>query len=297
MNNLNRIQLGGLRALEATGRLGGLRPAAEELGVTVGAVSQQIQKVEKQIGRRMFERLPKGLKLTPLGEEVIGHLTAGMSELSAAIAIAENRAEDTLTVSVAPVLAAKWLVWRLPRFNEQIPDIHIRIDAGKTSLVDPNLSGVDATIRVGRGDWPGVKAERLIDQYVFPVCSPALAKTLTAPTDLSQVPIIRDSGTMFDWNVWLAPHGLDEALLGGGPTYSDGSLCLDAAVAGQGVFLAWETLACDALDAGRLAAPFPERRPTGISYWFVTAQNATRTPSIAALHKWLKEELDASLAF
>ncbi len=290
MRNLNRFHLNGLRALEAAGRLGNLRAAAEELGVTIGAVSQQILKAEEQFGRSLFERHPKGLKPTAFGQDVLRYLSSGFAEISAGLALAERRREGVLTVSVAPVFASKWLVWRLQHFREQHPDIRIRIDAD-VSLVDPGSSDVDVCIRVGRGGWSNVKAEKLIDQLVFPVCSPAMAEGLHDPRDLAAVPIIREPTPMFGWNAWLAPNGLEVSILGDGPVFSDASLCVDAAVAGQGVFLGWETLACDAIAMGRLAAPFPDRYGTGISYWFVTSRSAPSTRAVGAFRDWLKSEL------
>ncbi len=294
MKNLNRINLGGLRAIEAVGRLGSLRAAAEELGVTAGAVSQQVQKTEHQFGRDLFERRAKGLVLTPHGENVLRHLTAGMTELSAAVTLAGRTREDSLTVSVAPVFAAKWLVWRLKDFYKTHPDIRVRIDS-TVSLVDPNLSDVDLCIRVGKGDWPDVRAEKLIDQRVFPVCSPALAKEIKCAEDLAKHPIIRDAGQVYSWNIWLEPNGHNESMLGDGPTFSDGSLCLDAAVAGQGVFLAWESLATDSLAMGRLAAPLPGRYPTGLSYWLVTGRHRRPSRGVRRFVAWLRAQLDLSL--
>ncbi len=295
MQNLSRINLGGLRAIEAVGRLGSLRAAADEIGVTIGAVSQQVQKTEQQLGRRLFERRPKGLRLTPQGEAVMRHLTAGMSELSAGVALAERRQEHVLTVSVAPVFASKWLVWRLKSFNARHPDIHVRVDATQT-MVDPDTSDVDVCIRVGTGDWPGVSASKLIDQRVFPVCSPMLAQQISSPKDLARFPIIRDQGQTFSWNIWLKHNGLDETILGDGPEFSDGSLCLDAAIAGQGVFLAWETVACDALRFGRLVAPFPDRYRTDLAHWFVTGQHVSKSRSVRDFERWLRRELEVSLA-
>ncbi|MEM7021612.1 MAG: LysR substrate-binding domain-containing protein [Pseudomonadota bacterium] len=294
MKDLNRVSLGGLRAIEAVGRLGSLRAAAEEIGVTPGAISQQVQKTEAQLGCALFERLPKGMEVTPLGAEVLGHLSGGMAALATGVALATRRRDDTLTVSVAPVFASKWLVWRLSGFHEVHPHIRIRVDA-TAAYVDPNISDVDVCIRVGHGDWPGVEASKLADQRVFPVCSPAIAAQVKEPGDLAQVPIIRDRGEMFSWRIWLEPHGLYETVLGEGPVFSDGSLCLDAAIAGQGVFLAWETLACDALSAGRLVTPLPGRYPTGFSYWYVTGQYAPRSAAVRAFEVWLRKELERSL--
>ncbi len=294
MQNLNRVHLAGLRAVEAVGRLGSLRNAADELGVTVGAVSQQVQKIEGQLGKTLFERQPKGLVPTALGTDILKRLTSGMAELSAAVAIADTDNSRTLTVSVAPVLAGKWLVWRLNRFNQAHPEVHIRVEA-TVALVDPNISDVDLCIRVGEGGWPDVKASRLIGHRVFPVCSPELAEQLQTPADLLKVSIIRDLGTTFGWDVWLAPGGIDPGELGGGPEFSDAMMCLDAAIAGQGVFLAWDTLANDPISRGQLVAPFSEKRSSGLSYWFVTARHAPRSKNVEAFKRWLKAELEATV--
>ena len=256
MENLNRVHLNGLRALEAAGRLGSLQRAAKELGVSAGAVSQQIIKTEKQLGAVVFERTPRGLEATPSGKALLVRLTAGFRELDAAVALANDEADSTLTISVAPVLASKWLVPRLGRFRRLHPEIRVRMEA-TIELIDPDRSDVDLAIRVGLGNWPKVKAEYLLAQEVFPVCAPELAAQLSTPADLAKVPVIRDANTNLDWEIWLKHFGLSQATLRIGDTFTDASLCLDAAIAGQGVMLAWQTLAQDALRSGVLVAPFP----------------------------------------
>ncbi|MDP2121572.1 MAG: LysR substrate-binding domain-containing protein [Hoeflea sp.] len=293
MKNLNLVPLNGLRAVEAVGRLGSLKAAAGELGVTIGAVSQQIQKVEQLLGATLFLRHPKGLVPNALGEMVLPHLAAGMAELSVALAKAAGFHGSTLVVSVAPVFAAKWLVWRLKNFYDAHPSIRIRVDA-TTTLVDPNASDVDICIRVGDGPWPGLNALRLIDQRIFPVCSPAIAANLKRPQDIRAVPVIRDAGSRFDWNIWLTPFGLSATDLQEGPVFSDASLCFDAAVAGQGIFMAWETLAHDALAAGQVAAPFEGRFSTGAAYWFITRTQSFKTRETAAFERWLRAEMALS---
>lgn len=290
MHDLNSVNLGALRAAEAVSRLGSLRAAADELGVTTGAVSQQIIKLEAQLGRPLFDRRPKGLVPNEAGDALTAHLADGFAALARGVALARRRPTDAITISVAPVFAGKWLVWRMGHFTQAHTGIRVRIDAS-VDLVEPHAGMVDACIRVGRGDWPGVEAERLFPQRVFPVCAPEVAERLREPRDLTGVPIIREPHTMFGWNVWLGPNGMDEEQLGDGPVFSDASLCLDAAVAGQGVFLAWETLAQDALQMGRLTAPFPGRFRTGISYWFVEPKGLRRSPQVEAFRTWLIGEL------
>lgn len=294
MKSLNRIHLSGLRAVEAVGRLGSAKAAAEDLGVTVGAVSQQVQKTEAQLGVPLFERQNRLLVPTPHMQAMQPHLTAAMSSLATAIATTSRGREDALTISVAPVFAGKWLVWHLKKFTKAHPGIRVRVEA-TIDLVDPDLSDVDLCIRVGRGPYPGLRAEKLLRHRVFPVCSPALAEQFRHPSDIARLPIIHDPGQPYSWNTWLHLFGLDESILQDGPSFSDGSLCLDAAIAGQGVFLAWETLAVYAVQAGQVIAPFPQRPATDLSYWLLSGRTAPQTRAKAAFGTWLKQELQSSI--
>ncbi|WP_298960674.1 LysR substrate-binding domain-containing protein [uncultured Roseibium sp.] len=294
MKSLNSIHLSGLRAVEAVGRLGSIKIASEELGVTMGAVSQQVQRTEAQLGVQLFERQNRMLLPTPHLLAMQPHLTSAMSSLSTAIATTQRGREDALTISVAPVFAGKWLVWHLKKFNRAFPDVRVRVEA-TVDLVDPDASDVDLCICVGEGPYPGLNAEKLLNQRVFPVCSPALADQIKGPEDIGRLPIIRDPGQMFSWQTWLDLFSLDESILQDGPTFSDGSLCLDAAIAGQGVFLAWETLAVYAVKSGQLVSPFPQRPATGLGYWLISGKNAPRTKAKQAFGSWLKEELQTSI--
>lgn len=286
MDHLGRVHLNGLRAVTVASRLGTLAKAAEALGVTVGAVSQQILKTERQLGHAIFLRTPKGLVLTPFGEQVVPHLQKGFRHLSAAVALSGRDRDGELTVSVPPVLAANWLVSRLSGFTEGRADLAIRIDA-TPSLVDLDDGSADVAVRVGAGPWPDVRAGKLVDQLVFPVCSPGNAALLRTPADLAQLPVMTDGNTRAPWSAWLAPFQLDETLLRRGAVFSDSSLCLEAVAAGHGVMLAWQTLAEDALRSGRVVAPFPVLVPTGASYWFVASANRPIRPVEQAFRSWL----------
>ncbi len=297
MEHLNQVHLNGLRAVEVAGRLGTLALAAEELGVSIGAVSQQILKTEQQLGRPLFTRTPKGLVPTTFGEEVLAYLERGFRELSRAVALAQEPNRNLLTVSVAPVFAAKWLVPRLHSFQRAHPDLHVRIDSS-IELVDLDHSDVDLAIRVGPGTWPKVKAELLLEQRVFPVCAPALAARLKTPRDLAKLPIIYDRPSItrdifqVRWNLWLALHGMNESMLvTAGPSFSDSALCLDAAIAGQGVMLGWHTLAIDALAGGRLVKPFAEEAKTPLGYYLVTSPARGNDKKISAFKAWIRQEI------
>lgn len=291
MADLDRLPLTGLRAAEAVGRLGSLSRAAQELSITAGAVSQRITKLEALIGRPLFHRLPGGMVPTDLGAEMMVPLSRAMGDLGHAVALAGAAHHTALTISVAPLFASRWLVWRLGRFQALHPGIRVRVDPG-AALADPLRGEADVCLRAGRGRWPGVTAEQLAPHRVFPVCAPALAPRLRGPGDLVHVPIIREGAAMDDWAVWLTGTGVSPDDLAPGPVYADGGLCLDVAMTGQGVFLAWEKLAMDALDRAQVVEPFARRAVTPAGLWFVTAPGADRRPPVRLLRDWLRAELE-----
>lgn len=296
MRELNRVHLNGLRALEAAARLGSLQKAADEIGVTPGAISQHVIRAEQQLGRPVLERTREGFRPTEFGAAILPRLAAGFREIDAALAAARRQEGDILTISVAPVFAAKWLVFRLARFAERRPDIRVRLDA-TTTLVDLDTSDIDLAIRVGGGDWPGVNAQWFMDQEVFPVCAPSLAARLRSPEDLMSLPIVRDAHAAITWDLWLRPFGLSEDRLQPGNSFTDAALALDAAIAGQGVFLGWQILAEYALRAGTLVQPFPERMKSDAAYYLITSPHSRENRNVADFRDWLLDEIAETARF
>ena len=294
MKNLSTVHMNGLRALEAVGRLGSLQAAAGDLGVSVGAVSQQIVKTEGQLGHAMFERTGKGLVPTVLGAGVLARLTEGMQKLSEAVTLARRRDNNCLTISVAPVFASRWLVRRFDSFAREYPEIILRIDA-TMRLIDPATSDIDLGIRVGDGRWSDVRSEPILEQEVYPVCAPALARGLAAPADILSLPAVIDNRALFSWDVWLAAAGLGGARINERHVFNEASLCLDAVIAGQGVMLAWQTLTADVLAEGRLVAPFGIRARTGHGHYFITAKGMRDSRKVQVFKAWLRRELAKSM--
>lgn len=294
MHNLNSIPLSALRAIEAIARTGTLARAAEELGVTAGALSQRLAKAEAALGRSLFIRTSFGLKPTEICAEIAPRLTRAIGDLSSVVS--DIRAVDNavLTVSVAPIFASRWLIWRIHKFNEQNPSIKIRIEP-TVDVVDLNTSEIDVGIRVSEDPAMGKNAVKLLDQRVFPVCSPEVAHTINSPADLMRLPVIRENDKLYGWEPWLTERGLSSQSLQQGPAYADASLCLDAVMMGQGVFMAWETLACDALERGQIVSPFQQRSLTGATYWFATSRMSAEKPSVRKFRLWLQNELECSV--
>ena len=184
--------LSALRAFEAVARRLSFSRAAEDLHVTPGAVSQQIRSLEELLGESLFVRTKRSVALTDVAMQMLPDIQAGLETLSRAInSKATSSSGKTLTISVAPSFASKWLLPRLAEFSDQHPDIDLRISA-TVALADFRRDKVDLAIRLGRGSYPDLHAERLFGETLAPLCSPKLLKAkgrLKKPDDSEQVSV------------------------------------------------------------------------------------------------------------
>src|SRR6202163_2478694 len=197
--------LNGLRAFEAAARHLSFTNAAAELNVTQTAISHQIPRPQEGMGIRVFVRQNRALALTPEAKDYLPGVRAAFNDLRLATDRVLRRDNDhVLTVSTLASLAAKWLLPRLSAFQEAHPDIDVRITTS-TTLVDFRSGAVDAAIRYGRGNWPGLRADWLMADELFPVCSPALLagkKPLRRPEDLAGHVLLHNSaGNNDDWRL------------------------------------------------------------------------------------------------
>src|SRR5881397_2451533 len=203
--------LNGLRAFEAAARHLSFTQAASELNVTQTAISHQIKRLEEELGVRLFVRQNRALTLTPQAQDYLPGIRAAFNDLRLATDRLKRRDNDhVLTVSTLASLAAKWLLPRLSAFQASHPGIDVRITTS-TALVDFRNGDVDAAIRYGRGQWPGLRAEWLMADEGFPVCSPALLagkRPLQTPEDLRDHVLLHTSNANYDdWRQWLTAAG------------------------------------------------------------------------------------------
>src|SRR3954466_9288237 len=193
--------LNGLRAFEAAARHLSFTTAASELNVTQTAISHQIRRLEEELGLRLFIRKNRALALTPQARDYLPGVRAAFNDLRLATDRLLRKEDDkVLTLSTLASLAAKWLLPRLTDFQEQHPGIDVRITTS-TSLVDFQRDDVDAAIRYGRGQWPGLRADWLMADELFPGCTPSLLrgdKPLRQPEDLKGYPLLHTSNANSD---------------------------------------------------------------------------------------------------
>jgi len=298
--------LNALRAFEAAARLASFAKAADELSVTPAAISQQITTLENYLGLKLFKRVARGVLLTEAAQQMMPELRDGFDLLATGLARARGDAQRrALIVSLAPSLAAKWLMPRLERFTTQHPAIDIRLDT-TTRLVDFAREEVDLAVRFGAGRWPGLAVERLMDEEVFPVCSPKLlhsGKPLRTPTDLAQHTLIHDASmpaqsAFPQWSVWLEAAGVPGVQTRRGLQVDASMLAIQAAIDGHGVALGRSVLVADDLATGRLVKPLPSSLRLRFSYYIVHPSRLTAAHAVEAFKAWLRSEakIDAAMS-
>jgi LysR family transcriptional regulator, glycine cleavage system transcriptional activator len=285
--------LNGLRAFEAAARYLSFTRAAEALFVSQAAVSHQIKSLEEQLGVELFHRLTRALELTDAGRRLYPKVQQAFDLLEQGVRDAKVRAErQGLTISVLPSFASGWLVRRLGRFTVEHPTIQVRLNP-TIALADFLTDDIDIGIRYGLGNYPDLHAEHLMDEDVFPVCSPELAATLDGPEDLAGVTLLHDDGHS-EWATWLEALGVTTVDTSTGPVYTDSNMVIQAAAAGHGVALARSGLSRDLINDGRLVQPFEYSMPSQFAYYMVYPKEYAQRPEVIAFGRWIKEEIERS---
>lgn len=268
--------------------------------VSPGAISQQIKLLEEFLSTRLFERRHRKVVLTAAGERLLPGLSAAFDQIMVSVSgVRQLERNRPLTVSVAPSFASRWLVPRLRDFNQKYPDFDVRIDTS-TTLVDLAHSDIDAGIRFGTGDYPGLITDFLICQEVFPVCAPAILESghpLNSPEDLSHYQLLHyefpfGDSSWPDWQMWLAAAGVNKIDFSRGPRFLEVNLLVDAAIQGQGVALAGSISVNDAINAGHLIKPFDLTIPQDFAYYFVTHQTKAAEPKVEAFRHWILAQIN-----
>ncbi|QVQ28391.1 LysR substrate-binding domain-containing protein [Achromobacter deleyi] len=289
-----------LRAFTETGRLGSLKAAAEALGVTPGAVSQQIRLLEDRLGVTLFVRERHGVRLTPAGASAYPGLLRAFDQIEESMSLLESHtAQRTLTISTVPSFASSWLVPRIGRFSALYPDIEVRVEAS-SHLVDFKRDRIDVALRHGLGHYPGLSTFRLMTPVLLPVANPALlarGPRITSPEDCLKYPLLQDSDRA-DWALWLQAHGVEAGPdAERGSSFEDDLLLLRAAGTGQGIALVQDTHAREDIDSGKLAIALDRPWPARFAYYIVSRPDALDRPEVQAFIDWVKAEAaDASMA-
>lgn len=286
---MNRLPpLNALKAFEAAGRHLNFRIAAEEIGVTHGAVAQHVRALEARMGVRLFERLPRGLALTDAGRKYLAPVRRAFEMIADATQELRPR-QAVLNISVTPSFATKWLVPRLGRFTDANPDVDVRVDA-KQALANFQSDGIDIVVRQGLPPFgPGLVAEPLFPEECYAVCSPSLLEgehALRSPDDLAHHVLLHDSHGL--WPLFMEkvfaekPKPSSRSM-----NFSQTSLAVDAAIAGQGVALVSNLFVADEIAMGRLCRPFDYSITAEFGFFVVTPRAPRKPEVVKRMREWL----------
>ncbi|MCP4565273.1 MAG: LysR family transcriptional regulator [Bosea sp.] len=279
--------LNALRAFEAAARLGSFSRAAEEIGVTQGAIAQQVRHLEAFLGLTLFRRLPQGVALTEAAQDARPRLSAAFDALALTVQeLKASHAGRALAIAALPCIAQLWLSPRLPALQQALPGLAVSISAMEEPPAGRHESFDLALFYLAR---PPANALALGEDSLFPVCAPSLARELRAPGDLAGRILLHDAVWRGDWARWLRHTGASGIDAGRGPSYSLYALALDAALGGAGILIGRRSLVAPYLKDGRLVAPFAEELPSDdrLSMLFPTAGKPH--PQRAELVAWLED--------
>lgn len=295
------VHLNALRAFEASARHQSFSAAAAELNVTPAAVGQLVRSLEQWLGTPLFVRGVSGrarLVTTDAAERALPDIRAGFDRLALGLEHLKHGAlGGVLTVTVSPAFAAKWLLPRLDGFHSVCPDTDVRLDT-QLRAVDFLAQRIDIGVRYGAGSWPGLVSEKLMDEGVYPVCSPRLltrSTSLETVEDLVHETLIHDqsmdSHTGFaTWETWLRAAGVTYASAGRGLKINNSAAVLQAAIDGQGIALARSVMARDDVAASRLVRLFPEVEfASPLAYYVVYRSESAALQKVLAFRDWLFE--------
>lgn len=294
--------LNALRAFEASARHQSFSGAAAELNVTPAAVGQLVRSLEDWVGAPLFHRTTGGRKrLTPTAaaERALPDIRAGFDRLSVGLSrLQAGPRSSVLMVTMSPAFAAKWLLPRIENFQARCPNVDLRMDTS-LALQDFAERGIDVGVRYGKGVWPGLVAEKLMDEEVAPVCSPEwLARNgpIASPRELAGKALIHDVSVdarlgFPSWSNWLLRAGAASVNAARGMQVNNSAAVLQAAIEGQGVALAGDVMARDDVAAGRLVRLFPGLTfASEMGYYLVYRAECASIRKVQAFREWLTGE-------
>ncbi len=286
--------IGAVRMFEAAARSLSFKAAAEELHVTPSAISHGVRSLEEWLSTQLFEREPRGLKLTEAGAGFLHPVKEAFEGLAAAgEKIPGRRAAGALSVSVPPTFGSRWLIPRLTRFSERYPDIEVTIDTEHRQL-DLDVAGVDLAIRMAPAHGTGGTWLRLVRETFIPVCSPRLMEMyegLAAEEIVRRAPLIHVTTVAEDWAWWFRQSMVLNETPNRALAFDTIRMAVDAALQGLGVVLGRRPLIDDDLISGRLVDMGASPQQGDTCYWLIGEEITFKRADARAFRRWLIDEL------
>jgi LysR family transcriptional regulator, glycine cleavage system transcriptional activator len=283
-----------LLALEAVDRLGSASAAAEELNLTQGAVSRQLQVLEGQLGVALFIRDKHRLRLTQGARDYCREVRRMLQGLGqATLTLRANPGGGALNLAILPAFGMHWLAPRLARFAAQHPEVTVNLST-RLKPFDFNATQFDAAIHYGRQDWPGVAFLPLMSEQILAVAAPTLLPgPLARAEDILALPLLQLESRTGDWGRWLAHHG-QPGLRPPAMLFDQFATMMQGAIHGLGLALIPTFLIGRELEAGRLVPVFGPAIPSAGSYHLVWPKDQPERAPLASFRRWLQGEIAAA---
>lgn len=287
---MSRPPLHALQGFLAAARFGNLSRAAESMHVTVSALSHQMRALEERLGYKLLTRNARGVSLTTEGQRLLERIAPHLDAIAQAVQPFAARRDDILTVSATPSMSSNWLVPRLTSFLATHPKIEINLLSSEAVVDFVSNDSIDAALRIGLGQWPGVTAEHLFDEWLVPMASPALVERMGGGIDirpLEEWPLLGDPDGQ--WNRWFAQTE------GTPPTrfvavFDDSESHHRAALDGVGVALGRLTRARLLLESGQLVRLSSQRLKTRYAHYLVYPPRSAEHRGFLAFRDWLRAQ-------
>lgn len=282
-----------LAVFEAAARHQSYTKAADELAVTQSAVCRQVASLEGFLGVRLFQRSRRGVALTDAGLGYARQVRARLDEVErdALSLMARGGDGGTLELGVVPTFATKWLLPRLPAFQQSHPAIQVNLTARTRPFLFDDTS-FDAAIHAGVSAWPGTESLFLMEESLVAVCSPQIAGSRRKFTraDWQRHTLLQQSTRPYAWREWFAASGLNVEGDLAGPRLELFSMLAEAAMHGMGVALVPAFLVQDELARGRLVVVSQQAVSSGRSYFLIYPEQKSGSAALHAFGRWLQSQ-------
>lgn len=282
-----------LRSFDAAARHQSFTMAAEELGLTQGAISRQVRELEELIGVRLFARVGRRVQLTPAGRAFARDLVGDLARLRHSVtrAVAAGDGGSILSVAVLPTFGSRWLMPRLPDFCARHPDIQLSFSS-RGEPFDMQEERCDVAIHFGLADWPGAQLAPLCPENLRAVASPGFLDQhgIRQPADLCHAPLLQLSSRPDAWAAFFAAQGQEVTRAGAGMLFDQFSLMISAALQGLGAALLPVYLIEDELGQGSLRSVAAVGSPQEASYHIATPLGGTSREA-ASFVSWLRRQV------
>lgn len=292
MSNLPSLK--SLQAFRHAAEAKSFKKAAEQLFVSQAAISQQIKTLEQQLGVILFRRMVREVELTPDGEQLIPFISSAFSKLEQGInQLMDDPEPNRLSLSTLPSFASRWLVPKLGSFQTHAEDLNINISPS-LHLDRFDDSRLDLAIRYGEGNYPGLSARTLLQDYVIPVCHPLLINNeKPIAQQLKQLPLLTDDAPDMSliWPEFETVINSTQTRQVSRLQVSDSNILVEALLSGQGLAAIRFSLVYELLERGLLVCPIPMYRPTTFKYYLVAPEHHFKRPKVQRFEHWLRQEI------